>query len=330
MATRPKRRFWRVCRVYFRRFRITLWFVLFLLLSTAVYLNQVGLPDFAKRRLLQKIHDQGIDLQFSRIRLRWYQGIVADNVRFERADQPLDPHLTVGEVRVLLNFKALRHLRFQVDALILRRGLLVWPLAGTNEPSRQLTVEKIETDLRFLPGDQWALDHFKAVFSGANIRLSGIITNASAVRDWKFVQQAQPAQGIPAVALRERLRRFSTILENIRFSAPPELVLDIRGDAQDLQSFGMMMVVAAPGAQTPWGNLVQGRFHARLFPAITNGMSRAEAHLEAIQAQTPWATITNFVLGVHMVSFPSKTNLLETDLQISAHNAATAKAIAIR
>src|SRR5215813_6967169 len=106
MATRPKRRFWRICSIYFRRVRITVWFIVFVLLSTLVYLNQIGLPDFAKRPLLQKLHDRGLDLQFSRLRLRWYQGIVADNARFERADAPPGPQLTVGEIQVLLNLKA--------------------------------------------------------------------------------------------------------------------------------------------------------------------------------------------------------------------------------
>jgi hypothetical protein len=153
--------------------------------------------------------------------------------------------------------------------------------------------------------------------------LSGIITNASAVRDWKFMQPAQPAQGISTVALQERLRHLDDQLERIHFSSSPELVLDIRGDARDLQSFGAMMVLAAPGADTPWGTVAQARFNGRIFPAATNGMLHAELHLEAAEAQTPWVAITNFVMGLQLVSFPSQTNLIEADLQVSARRAAT-------
>jgi len=323
MATRPKRRFWRICRIYFRRVRITVWFLVFFLLSVLVYLNQVGLPNFAKRPLLQKLHERGLDLQFSRLRLRWYQGIVADNARFERADEPFGPQLTVGELQLLLNTRALRRLKFQVDAVVLRRGRLLWPIAGTNEPTKQLDVEKIETHLRFLPDDQWALDNFRATFSGADIRLSGIITNASGVRDWKFVQPAQPTTQISAITLQQRLRRLSDTLQRIHFSSPPELVLDIRGDAHDLQSFGAIMILSAPGASTPWGTVTQGRFNARIFPGATNGMSRAELHLEAASAETPWATITNLGLRLQLISFPNQTNLIEADLQVSARTAAT-------
>ena len=323
MVSRPQRRFWHVCRLYFRRFRIAVWFLLFVLLSIVVYLNQIGLPDFAKQPLLQKLRDRGLDLQLSRIRLHWYQGIVADNVRFERANEPLSPQLLLGEVQVVLNFKALLHLKFQVDALALRRGRLIWPLTSTSHPADQLTVEKIETDLRFLPDDLWALDNFKAAFAGANIRLSGIITNASAIRDWSFVQQTQPAPGLSAVAWQERLRELADTLARIRFSSPPEVVLDVRGDARDLQSFGVIMLIAAPGADTPWGTLNKGKFNARIFPAATNGMSHAQLHLEAADAQTPWAAITNFALGMELVSFPNRTNLIEADLRLSARDAST-------
>src|SRR5437879_5935349 len=119
MAFRPKRRFWRICRIYFRRFRIGVWLVILGLVGTLVYLNQVGLPGFLKKPLLEKLRARGLDLQFSRLRLRWYHGIVAENVRFGRADDPLSPQLTLSEVEVELNRKALGRLQFEVKSLLL-------------------------------------------------------------------------------------------------------------------------------------------------------------------------------------------------------------------
>ena len=152
MATRQKRGFWRTCRVYFRRFRIAVWLLILVLLGALLYLNQVGLPDFAKKPLLENLRARGLDLQFSRLRLSWYRGIVAENVRFGRADEPLSPQLTVAEVRLRLNHRALARLRIQIDSLVLRQGRLVWPIAETNQAPRQLAVDNIQTELRFLPG----------------------------------------------------------------------------------------------------------------------------------------------------------------------------------
>src|SRR4051794_20351268 len=109
MPSRPKRRFWRVCRIYFRRFRIAVWLLVLGLICSLLYLNQVGLPNFLKQPLLEKLRERGIDLQFSRLRLSWYHGVVAENVRFGRADEPFAPKLTAAEVRVKPNYHALAH-----------------------------------------------------------------------------------------------------------------------------------------------------------------------------------------------------------------------------
>jgi len=253
--------------------------------------------------LLEKLRARGLDLQFSRLRLSWYHGIVAENVRFERADEPLSPHLTLAEVRLRFNHAALARLQFQIDSLMLRQGRLVWPLAETNQAPRQLAVENIQTDLRFLPGDQWALDHFTAGFAGAKIQLSGLVTNASAFGERKFLQ-AQRAT--PANLWQNRLRQVADTLEGIRFLAPPDLRLDVRGDARDLASFGVRVFLSTPGAVTPWGSVARGRLSARLFPATANGLSSAEVNLEADQAQTRWATTVNLQLTAHLASFEGR------------------------
>src|ERR1017187_1690024 len=320
MGTLQKGQFWRTARIHFRRFRITVWLLILVLLGGLIYLNQIGLPDFAKKPLLENLRARGLDLQFSRLRLSWYHGIVAENVRFGRPDEPFSPHLTLAEVRLRFNHAALARLKFQIDALRLRQGRLVWPIAETNQAPRQLVMENIQTDLRFLPGDQWALDHFTAGFAGARLQLSGIVSNASACREWKLLQPAQPASGN---VWQNRLRQLADTLERIQFQAPPELKLDVRGDARDLASFGVRVLLNTPGAETPWGSVARGRINARLFPATTNGPSRAEVNLEADRAQTRWATTENLRLAAHLTYFEGQTNLGNGDLALSAGHVET-------
>lgn len=299
--SRKPRRFWRLCRIYFRRVRITMWFLVLLLLGAALYVNQIGLPGVLKRPLVERLRARGLDLQFSRLRLRWYHGIVAENVRFGHADDPESPHLTASELQVRLNYRALCRFKLQLEAVVLRQGELTLPVLQTNLGRQQLTVSNIQTELRFLPGDQWALDNFRAGFAGATVRLSGIVTNASAVRDWKFIKTEQ-GTGQSAQRWQQRLNRLADHLQRIHFSAPPELVLDVRGDALDPQSLGVLMLLAAPGAETPWGEIDQGRFGARLYPADTNRFSRAKIEVGARSATTPWGEITNVVLELNLNS----------------------------
>src|SRR5579862_8700983 len=117
MSARHQRRFWRICRIYFRRFRISVWFLILALLASIIYVNQVGLPDFVKRPLLEKLKARGLDLQFSKLRLSWYQGIVAENVHFGPANQELPAHLNVSKVQVHINWNAAAHLQLQIDSL---------------------------------------------------------------------------------------------------------------------------------------------------------------------------------------------------------------------
>src|SRR5438128_1529778 len=114
MALRDKSRFWRKCRILFRRFRITVLSLTLALLAALLYLNQVGLPGFLKRPLLDKLRAHGIDLQFSRLRWRWAQGIVAENVRFGGTAKGTAPEFTARQAQVQIDEKALAHLQFQV------------------------------------------------------------------------------------------------------------------------------------------------------------------------------------------------------------------------
>jgi hypothetical protein len=315
MVPPKKPRFWRICRIYFRRVRITFWLLVLALLGALIYINQIGLPGFIKKPLLEKLRVAGIDLQFTRLRVRWDEGIVAENVRFGRADQPFGPRLTAADVQIQVNHRALAHFRLQVDSLRLRKGRLAWPVAGTNQAVRELALENIKTDLRLLPDDEWALDHFTAAFAGAAIQLSGAITNASSVREWKMFQ----ATGPPQPGLWEaRLREFADTLEGIHFSAAPELKVDVRGDGRDPRSFHIRVIGDAPGADTPWGTVTGGKFVARLIPDASNEISRAELQLEADEARTRWASTTNLQFTLQVSSASDETNVIRASLSLSS------------
>ncbi len=320
LNTRPKSRFWRICRIYFRRLRITVWLLILALLGALVYLNQIGLPNLVKKPLLEKLRASGIDLQFSRLRLSWSHGILAEDVRFGRSNDPLSPKLTLAEVQVGLNHRALAKLRIRIDSLLLRQGRLVCPIEETNRPLRRLSVEDIQTDLRLLPNDEWALDNFRAAFAGAKVQLAGTISNASALREWRLFQANQQA---PAAVWQDRVRKLADTLDSIHFSAPPELRLDVHGDARDPQSFDVLLALSAPGADTPWGLVTRGRATVRLTPATNNALSQARLRLTAEAAQTRWAATTNLQLIAHVAWVEAQSNLVRGDLALSARQVQT-------
>ncbi len=315
--------FWRRCRVYFRWARIAAWLALLGVTGALVYLNQVGLPGFVKRPLLEKLRARGLELEFSRLRLSWYRGIVAENVRFGRAGQPLTPRMTFGQVQVRLNYRALARRQFQVDALALRSGRLVWPVPAANDHQapRELALENIQTDLRFLPHDEWALDNFKAEFAGARLQLSGTLTHASAARNWTFLRS--PAQAQEAGRWEERLAQLADALDQIHFAAPLQLRLNVLGDARDLRRLSVRLVANVPAALTPWGTLSQGRLGARLLQAANSQPPHAELSLGAGSVQTRWADLTNVQLLVRLEPAQDQPTGVNAQLTLKAADART-------
>src|SRR3982750_318974 len=149
--TRPKHRFWRICRIYFRRFRISIWIITIVLLSAVLYLNRVGLPGFIKRPLVSKLREYGVALEFAQLRWRWGDGFVAHEVVFGSMNEAAAPQLLADNVQIKLNSGALLHGQLQVDSLRLQGGKLEWIPLNSNAPIRALTVKNIEAQLRFLP-----------------------------------------------------------------------------------------------------------------------------------------------------------------------------------
>ncbi|MEI9863820.1 MAG: hypothetical protein WDN00_04550 [Limisphaerales bacterium] len=90
----------------FRWCRITLWLVILSVLCAILWFNQVGLPDFLKTRLVATLHERGVNLEFSRMRLHFIRGLVAENVRIGGKPLGNDPVLTLAEAQLQLDFRA--------------------------------------------------------------------------------------------------------------------------------------------------------------------------------------------------------------------------------
>jgi hypothetical protein len=237
--------FWRKCRVGFRWCRISVWLLVLAAVCAVVWFNRIGMPDFLKTRLVATLHERGIELEFTRMRLRFERGIVAENVRIGGEQNAAGPMLTLAEVQLQLDFRALLRRQLQVDGLILRQGKFLWPVSPTNA----LRLDNIQTVLRFQTNDLWSLDKFQADFRGGKLKLSGEIAHAPAMRGWKIFQGSSSANFPNWQA---QLQKFSKTLDQIHFDGVPQLNLAVSGDGRDIHSFDIRLMVNAPAVQTPW------------------------------------------------------------------------------
>ena len=238
--------FWRKCRAGFRWFRVTVLFAVLALVCALVWFNRIGLPDFLKRRLVETLQTRGIELEFARMRLHFVHGLVIENVRIGHAEPPDNPVLSLAEIQLQLNYRALLRRQWQVDGLLLRQGNFVWPLTPTNG----FTLGNIQTELRFQKNNTWSLDHFQADFAGAKLALSGDIIHAPEIRNWDIFRGKKSAG---RAVWEARLRKFSDTLDRIHFTGTPQLSLVVDGDARDIHSFTVRLNLNAASIQTPWG-----------------------------------------------------------------------------
>src|SRR5882724_10962707 len=128
MAAKPQRRFWRIARRLFRWFRITLLLLVLALLVFAIWLNRSGLPDFLKERLVFELRSRGVELRFTRMRLVWYRGIVADHIQFGRRGDTNGPRVSATEAEVHLRVRPLLHRELDLEGVALRGGHVVIPI----------------------------------------------------------------------------------------------------------------------------------------------------------------------------------------------------------
>ena len=279
----------------FRACRYCLLGLFVLILGALLYFTQIGLPDFLKRRLQTELRSRGVELEFGRLRLQGYGGILAEGVTLAHAAAQSGPQFTAGEVVVELDAAAVWRLQLQVTSLQIRQGRLILPVIASNEPPDQLVVERVSAELRFLPGDCWELDRFQAESLGTHLDLSGTLTNASAVREWSSRQPATAASSLWQWHLRRALR----IARQVQFNRPPDLTLRLQGDARDPTGFTVEVSSRAADAETAWGTLGEFALTARLNqPSGTNRLGLSDLKLEINEARTRWGELNRGFLEI--------------------------------
>lgn len=308
-AKPTRRRGWRIFFTTFKWCRISVLLLLLIVVVLGLFLNRVGLPDWLETRVVEQFHDLGWDISFSRLRLRWYHGIVAEDLQLQRTNTTQGPHLFIRVAEFRLNARALQHLDLEADSVMLRGATLRWPLPGTNLPQRTFALDDAGGELLFHPGDRWELKYLEGALLGIHVAFHGDITNASTIREWQM--PSQPPK--PGAAPGAFWHQFLTEVEKVRFDGRPVLNVVFGGDARDGRSVQALMKFTALGAHSPWGagTNIWLALNITPPPRATDPL-RGDLRLTAERVQTPWLSSTNVDLTV--VAEPSLTHLVPTNL----------------
>ncbi|MFM2295083.1 MAG: hypothetical protein RLZZ350_1496 [Verrucomicrobiota bacterium] len=257
----------------FRRLRFVAWAGVGALLLAVAWLSLVGLPDFAKRPLLDKLRERGVRAEFTNLRLSWYRGFVAYNVRFTGDADTAAQQFTAERVEVPFRLFALPHL--EPTGLRLTGGQLTLPLDATNG-ARAVTLEKISASVHFQNDDDWQLENFTARFGQLNLYANGSLAHASQLRA-KKISTAPSTNAAARETLTAQLRRVADTLDKIQFTQPADVRLAVSADARDWTRMEVTASAALAGAVTPWGEFTDARVTLRSAP----GSNEVFAHVES-------------------------------------------------
>ena len=306
MQARPPRKFWRVARRLFRWCRVTILLLILTVLVLLLWLNRYGLPDFVRDRLVAELRLRGLDVQFSRLRLRWYRGLVADHVRFGRTDDPGGLRASAEEAELRLKLRPLLRGEMDLGSMALRDGRVILPVWGTNDTPREVMFDKINGELRFRTNDIWQLSGLQAEIFGVKVSLDGTVTNASIIRTWKPGSQRP---GRPAF-----WHDLVYQIEQTRFETPTRVSGLVFGDARNPGTFRANLNIISPAIDSPWGKGREIRLTAQITPE-PGQLIRADLKLQALEPDTRWGRAETLQLEANLT--PSLTQWTPTNLHLS-------------
>ncbi|MDP7051372.1 MAG: AsmA-like C-terminal region-containing protein [Verrucomicrobiota bacterium] len=246
-----KRRWW--------RWSLRVCVVLALVVAgVTVYLNQVGLPGFAKRSLQARLAQRGFELDFDWLRMEWDGAWRAAQLRLAHADAAGSLGAVVGSGIVRPDYGALLSGRAAVREFSLAGFQLDAQLAdgGTNLPP--IRVSWPEAELRLALTGTLTATNLTGDVMGVSVDASLGVANAMA----PMLDRESRSKPLTAVGLSAKLKPFKAGLaglakcrEVVHFRAQPILELQLEGDATRPGEMKGRAVLTAGGATMPEGSL---------------------------------------------------------------------------
>lgn len=231
-----------------------------------VHVNQIGLPEFIKSPLIDELRERGLEMEFSRMRVRFGRGIVAEHVNVGRSREEAGEQVYADQLQIKLDWSRVLRLKPEIAAVTVHGGKLVIPLAETNGLVAKFAVDDIEGRLRFVSRELWELEELRGSSLGGAFQAAGSVTNAGLLR--RKSQPKSPSSG----AWRHVLLKIVRETDRMQFAKPPVLGLAFHADLADpLHSTAEIQLTAA-GAITRYGTLDDLRLTGELnLPPDTDG-----------------------------------------------------------
>ena len=232
--------------------------LLLVIAGAALYLNQAGLPGFAKRSLQARLAKRGVRLDFEWLRMDWNGAWRAGQLRLGQADAGGSIGVTVNGSVVRPDYGALLAGRDAVRDFSLTGLQFEAQLAdgGTNLPPLRISFP--EGELRLARSGALTAKNLKGDVMGVSVDAALSVANAMA----PLLDREPSAEPLTAQGLSEKLKPFKARLaglakrrETLSFRTKPSFELRLDGDAKRPGEMQGRISLQAGGATMQEGSL---------------------------------------------------------------------------
>jgi hypothetical protein len=195
--------------------------------AALLWLHFAGLPRALHEPLAEAARREGLELDFTRMRLSFLQGLILDKVRLRADRLPDNPEVAVNRAAISLNWRELLRGRVELNSLDLRGAQLFLPVVSADGVTRTLRLTKARARLMLADG-MVSVPLARFNLQGIDVIATGQIALAGA-----------PAPETPEGLLPPEVGRALEVLESLDFgTTPPVLEVEfsaISGDAGALR-----------------------------------------------------------------------------------------------
>ncbi|MBL9174658.1 MAG: hypothetical protein JNL10_14065 [Verrucomicrobiales bacterium] len=300
-----RRRVLRICWGGFRFCVRSGYFFIALLGYALIHLAYIGLPGFLKEPVLDIVREQGLELDYSRIRYVPVRGLVADQVNIRIRGESDRKPLLVRELRFRFDWRPL--LRFsppRLGSISLSGGSAARSIEGApGEPSAVLRLEDLSGEIEFGSDNAWRLTWLNADVNGVTVEAMGSLSEVS-----RQLGRKRPA-GQSADFRNPALARTLNEMDRMEFTDPPRVELQFAVNGGDLPRSVVQFRGTTAGARGSFGQFDGIRLSVDIQPARNlPGCSHTAVHFQSEAAHTRWGALDS--LRFHLDADWNPTNAL--------------------
>ena len=133
------------------------------------FLENRGLPEFAKTRILENLRSKGLELDFSSMRWTPKEGILVEQVTLIAPKDPNEPSFSADVIQVRLSPLQWLFQEINIEEAIVRGGRLTMPVDSEMEEVERFEAVGIASKIKLHSRHWWELEFLNAEMLGLDI-----------------------------------------------------------------------------------------------------------------------------------------------------------------